>query len=98
MNFKEEVEKMKFSSMFLGLRKDEVLHCATRRIGVRTGDYQSKKSNSVEISLVVVCKHHRGSRQGKDFCQLCDFEDPNMSEKEVIARAIDAYRRRWAVV
>ena len=96
-NFKEEVEKMKFAYKLPGLRKDEALLCATRRIGVRTDDHPSKKSNSVEISLVVVRKYRKGSRKGKDFYLLCDFDDPNMPEKDVIARAIDTYRRRWAV-
>ena len=73
------------------------MHCAIRRIGVRTDDHPSKKSNSVELSLIVVRKFRKGSREGKDFYLLCDFDDPNMSEKEAIARAIDTYRRRWAV-
>ncbi len=96
-NFKEEVQKMKFEYKLPGLRKDEEMHCATRRIGVRTDDHPSKKSNSVEISLVVVRRYHKDSRKGKDFYLLCDFDDPNMPEKEIIARAIDTYRRRWAV-
>jgi len=96
-NFKDEVEKMKFKYKLPGLRENEELHCATRRIGVRTDDHQSRGANSVEISLVVVRRYHKGSRKGKDFYLLCDFEEPQMSERDVIARAIDTYRRRWAV-
>jgi len=61
-NFKEEVGKMKFKYKLPGVRKDEEFHCATRRIGVRTDDHPSKKSNSVEISLIVVRKYRDGSR------------------------------------
>jgi len=96
-NFKQEVDKIKFKYKFPGLRKGEELHCATRRIGVRTDDHPSKKANSVEISLVVVRKFRDGSRKGKDFYLLCDFDDPHMSEKEIITRAMDIYRRRWAI-
>lgn len=40
-------------------------------------------------------KYRKGFCQGKDFYLLCDFGDPNMTEKELIARAIDTYKRRW---
>jgi hypothetical protein len=45
-NFKQEVEKMKFKYKLPGLRKNEELHCATRRIGVRTDGHQSKKKQT----------------------------------------------------
>jgi len=96
-NFKEEVDKMKFKYKFCGLRKGEELHCATQRIGVRTDDHPSKKANSVEISLVAVRKYRNGSRKGKDFYLLCNFDDPHMSEQDLIAKAIDIYRKRWAI-
>ena len=79
-NFKEEVEKMKFEYKLPGLRKDEALLCATRRIGVRTDDHPSKKSNSVEISLIVVRNFRKGSREGKDFYLLCERPLRNCSK------------------
>ncbi|HQQ68210.1 MAG TPA: hypothetical protein PLX77_05215, partial [Candidatus Cloacimonadota bacterium] len=80
---------MKFKDKLPGLRESEALHCATRRIGVQTDDHQSRNANSVEISLIVVRRYHKGSHKGKDFYLLCNFEDPQMSERDVIARAID---------
>jgi hypothetical protein len=47
--------------------------------------------NQTEISLVVVRKYRDGSRKGKDFYLLCDFEDAHMPEQELITRAIDGY-------
>lgn len=96
-NFKEEVAKMKFMYELPGLRHGEVFLCATRRIAVRTDDHKSHKSNSVEISLVVVRKYKNGTRKGGDFYLLCDFNNPNLTESEVIAKAIDTYRRRWSI-
>jgi len=64
---------------------------------VRTDDQPSKKANSVEISLVAVRKYRNGSCNGKAFYLLCNFDDPHMSEQDIIAKAIDIYSKRWAI-
>ena len=96
-NFKKVVDDMDFKYQFAGFKPGETFRCATRRIAVRTDDHPSKKSNSVEVSLVVVCRYKRGAQKGKDFYLLCDFDDPNMAETEIITTAIDTYRKRWAI-
>ena len=97
INFKKVVDRIDFKYQFPGFKPNETLCCATRRIAVRTDDHPSQKSNSVEISLVVVRTYKKGARKGKDFYLLCDFDDPNMAEQEIITTAIDTYRKRWAI-
>jgi len=97
INFKEIVNKMDFRHEFPGNRKLESFKCATRRIGVRTEDHYRKYANSVEVSLVVVRRYQNGTRKGKDFYLLCDFDDPNMTETEIITKAMDTYRKRWSI-
>jgi len=46
---------------------------------------------------VVVRRFQNGTRKGKDFYLLCDFNDPNMTETEIIAKAMDTYRKRWSI-
>ncbi|MDD2230007.1 MAG: transposase, partial [Candidatus Cloacimonetes bacterium] len=96
-NFKKVVEDMRFKYRFAGFKAGETFHCATRRIAVRTDGHPSKHSNSVELSLVVARKYKRGAQRGKDFYLLCDFDDPNMPEQELIAKAIDTYKKRWSI-
>jgi len=96
-NFKKVVDGMNFKYQFAGFKPGETLLCATRRIAVRTDDHPSKKSNSVEVSLVVVRRYKRAAQKGRDFYLLCDFDDPNMSEAEIITTAIDTYRKRWVI-
>lgn len=97
INFKEIVHKMDFKYEFPGTRKHESFCCATRRIAIRTEDHYRKHANSVEVSLVVVRRFQNGSRKGKDFYLLCDFNDPNMTETEIIAKAMATYRKRWSI-
>jgi hypothetical protein len=47
--------------------------------------------------VVVVRKYKCGVKKGKDFYLLCDFDDPNMLEQEIITKAIDVYKKRWAI-
>lgn len=96
-NFKEVVNDMEFKYRLDGFKNGETFHCATRRISVRTDDHPSKRSNSVEVSVVVVRKYKCGVKKGKDFYLLCDFDDPNMLEQEIITKAIDVYKKRWAI-
>jgi hypothetical protein len=96
-NFKEVVDEMEFKYQLDGFKNGETFHCATRRVSVRTDDHPSKRSNSVEVSVVVVRKYKRGANKGKDFYLLCDFDDPNMPEQEIITKAIDIYKKRWAI-
>ena len=96
-NFKKVVADMDFSYDLPGFKKGHRFHCATRRIAVRTDDHPSKKSNSVELSVVVVRKYIRNTQRGKDFYLLCDFSNRNLSEQEIIEKAIDVYRKRWSI-
>ncbi|MDD2506626.1 MAG: transposase, partial [Candidatus Cloacimonetes bacterium] len=96
-NFKEVVDDMEFKYQLDGFKNGETFHCATRRVSVRTDDHPSKRSNSVEVSVVVVRKYKRGAKKGKDFYLFCDFDDPNMPEQEIITKAIDIYKKRWAI-
>lgn len=91
-NFKKVVEDMRFKYRFAGFKAGETFHCAARRIAVRTDGHPSKHSNSVELSLIVALKYKRGALRGKDFYLLCDFDDPNMPEQELIAKAIDTFK------
>ncbi|NLW19491.1 MAG: hypothetical protein GXY81_07365 [Candidatus Cloacimonetes bacterium] len=75
----------------------KLFRCATRRIRVRTDDHPSAEANSVEVSLVV-CRKFVGDRQkGGDFYLICDFGDPELSELEIIQRAINAYHKRLKI-
>ncbi|MEN6398372.1 MAG: hypothetical protein ABFD01_05330, partial [Candidatus Cloacimonas sp.] len=46
INFNKIVNEMEFKYELPGLKANEVFHCATRRINVRTDDHPSKKSNT----------------------------------------------------
>ncbi len=96
-NFKKVVDEMDFKYQFPGFKLGETLLCASRRIAVRTDGHPSKKSNTAEVSLVVVCRYIKGAQKDRDFYLLYDFDDPNMAEAEIITTAIDTYRKRWAI-
>lgn len=96
-NFKKHVDLMNFKHELPGLKKDTKFRCATRKIRVRTDDHPSKESNTVEVDLVVARTYVNGKQRGHDFYLLCDFEDPKLSEIQIIAKAMDVYRKRWTI-
>lgn len=97
INFAQIVNAMDFKYEFEGNHHHETLRCDTCRIRVRTDDHPSKHSNSVEISLVAARQYRNGTRRGKDFYLLCDFDNSNMTEAELIGKALDIYHKRWAI-
>jgi hypothetical protein len=60
-------------------------------------DHPSKKSNTVEISLVVSRIFRKGFQRGNDFYLLCDFASQDMFDLELVAKAIAVYKKRWAI-
>jgi hypothetical protein len=97
VNFKQVISSIDLAFELPGFKPNETFRCATRRIGVRTDDHPSAKANSVEASLVICRKFARGKQKGKDFYLICDFGDPELSDLEIIQRAISAYRKRWKI-
>ena len=97
INFNKIVNEMEFKYELPGLKANEVFHCATRRINVRTDDHPSKKSNTVEISLVVSRIFRKGFQKRNDFYLLCDFASQDMLDLELVAKAIVVYKKRWAI-
>jgi len=97
INFNKIVNEMEFKYELPGLKTNEVFHCATRRINVRTDDHPSKKSNTVEISLVVSRIFRKGFKTRNDFYLLCDFASQDMLDLELVAKAIAVYKKRWAI-
>ena len=88
---------MKFKYELPGLKENEVFQCATRRINVRTNDHPSKKSRTVEVSLVVSRTFRKGFQKRNDFYLLCDFASQDMPDLELVAKAIAVYKKRWAI-
>ncbi len=88
---------MKFKYELPGLKANEVFQCATRRINVRTDDHPSKKSNTVEVSLVVWRIFRKGFQRRNDFYLLYDFASQNMLDLELAEKAIAVYKKRWEI-
>jgi len=88
---------MEFKYELPGLKANEVFQCATRRINVRTDDHPSKKSRTVEVSLVVSRIFRKGFQKRNDFYLLCDFASQDMPDLELVAKAIAVYKKRWAI-
>lgn len=97
LNFKQYVSELDFRYEMPGFKAGETFRCATKRIGVRTDDHPSKKANSVNVNLVVVRKYKGSEQKGKDFYLLCDFANEQLTEQEIIAKAVNGYKKRWKV-
>lgn len=97
VNFKKALKSLELIYELPGYKPGEKLRCGTRRIGVRTSGHPSGKASSVEVSLVVGRRFKNGRQIGDDFYLICDFADPNLSEREIIQRAINAYNKRWRI-
>ena len=97
INFNKIVNEMKFNYELPGLKENELFQCATRRINVRTDDHPSKKSRTVEVSLVVSRIFRKGFQKRNDFYLLCDFASQEMPDLKLVAKAIAVYKKRWAI-
>ncbi len=96
-NFRQIVGQMKFQYELPGYKDNEVLHCATRKIGIRTDGHPSKNANSVEASLVVARRYKHGRQKGKDFYIICNFPEANLTDREIAEKAVTAYNKRWKI-
>lgn len=97
INFNKAVNEMDFKYELPGMKTKQSFRCATRKIHVRTDDHPSKKSNTVEITLVVSRQYMNNTKKGKDFYLLCSNKDGNITELQYIAKVIDIYRKRWSI-
>ena len=97
INFNKIVSEMEFKHELLGRKDNEVFKCDTRRINVRTDDHPSKKSRTVEVSLVVSNTFRKGFQRRNDFYLLYDFASQDMPDLELVAKAIAVYKKRWAI-
>jgi hypothetical protein len=96
-DFRQIVRSMDFRYELPGYKENEVLHCATRKIGVRTDGHPSKDANSVEASLVVARRYKHCRQKGKDFYIICNFPAENLTDREIVEKAIAAYNKRWKI-
>ena len=96
-NFRHIVGQMEFQYELPGYKDNEVLLCATRKIGVRTDDHPSKGANSVEANLVVARRYKQGRQKGKDFYIICNFHDADLTAGEIVEKAVTAYNKRWKI-
>lgn len=96
-NFRHIVGQMEFQYELPGYKDSEVLLCATRKIGVRTDDHPSKGANSVEANLVVARRYKHGRQKGKDFYIICNFPTDNLTDQEIVEKAVTAYTKRWKI-
>ena len=62
-----------------------------------TDDHPSKKSNTVEVSLVVWRIFRKGFQRRNDFYLLYDFASQNMLDLELAEKAIAVYKKRWEI-
>lgn len=89
-NFHQIVRAMEFKYELPGNKDKEVLHCATRKIGIRTDGHPSKNANSVEASLVVARRYKHSRQKGKDFYIICNFPEGNLTDVEIVEKAVTA--------
>ena len=96
-SFKKAVEKMEYKYEFDSFRAGEKLVCATRKVTYRTDDHPSKKANTIEVDLVVVKEFDKRGKFYGEFYLLCDFGKEELSEAELIQKAITSYGIRWKI-
>ncbi len=97
INFKKAISEMDFKYELPGMKMKQSFRCATRRIHVRTDDHPSKKSQTVEITLVVSRSYVDTIKKGKDFYLLCSNKDSSITELQYIAKVMDIYNKRWSI-
>jgi hypothetical protein len=96
-SFRKAIAKMEYKYEFDSFRKGEKLLCGTRKVTYRTDDHPSKKANTVEVDLVVVKEFNKKGKCYGEFYLLCDFGKRELSEVELIQKAVASYGMRWKI-
>ncbi len=77
---------------------DDQIICGIKRVKLRTDPHPKKDPETMELYLIVA-KYAKHTDENKGFFYLfCDFPSlPNLSDAEIIKKAIRMYRIRWKI-
>ncbi len=80
-----------------GVSNDQWFECGIKRVAVRTSPHPKKNAPSVDVWLVKACYRNNKDKRRGYFYFLCDFPDQNLSEAEIVRKALSYYRLRWLI-
>lgn len=96
--FKEVAKSVKLDQEFKLRNGKESLICGIKRVSIRLNPHPLKHPDTIETWLVVA-RYNKG-RTGKNgfFYLLCDFPgQANLTQSEIVAKALKMYRMRWKI-
>jgi len=96
--FRSVVQKIKLNVKINATDSDDLMMCGIKRVKLRTDGHPKKNPETAELYLIVA-KFAKHTDESKGlFYLLCDFPSlPNLSNAEIIEKAIRMYRIRWKI-
>ena len=102
----EDTTEIPFAKVVKGIKlkhnvksmEGEVFKCGLKKVKIRTSPHKKNNPDVVETTLIV-CKYKKKNKEYKDglFYLYCNFDMTNLTEAEVIEKALNGYRCRWKI-
>lgn len=90
--FKDVAKTIKRKHKFKTI-KNKIFMCGVKKVKIRTNPHKVKKPNTVETTLVVA----RHGKKGGFFYLLCNFNTKDLTDYQIIEKALRGYRYRWKI-
>lgn len=97
ISFNQAVKSLKLYHKIPTGKKGKFFKCGIMRVGVRTDPHPKKNPERVDLWLVVAKYPKNKDGKAGYFYHLCDFPGENLSEIEIMDKAIHAYKLRWKI-
>ena len=75
----------------------KAFRCGLKRVKIRLDGYPKKHPTTAEAWLVVARYASKNQDNGGFFYLLCDFPNQDLSEEQIIHKALKMYKLRWKI-
>jgi hypothetical protein len=97
MSFSDVSRKVEMPYRFTGRSRHEQIIAGAVNVSVPVDPHPRKKNTALVPLTLIVARYKMGKKLGGFFSLFCSFPNHEMSEEELIEKALRCYRIRWKI-
>lgn len=96
-SFLSVAKQIPITTRVSGSKAGSYFDCGLKRVKIRLNPYPKKHPETVDVWLVIA--RYKPNKNGKAgyFYFFCDFPNQQLTETEVVSKALNSYRHRWKI-